>query len=386
MKFNDVAGSIDIDPTHLTNFVRTWFHPDHMVVVSGISVDAPSKRVLSQTVPATELATMSAEDIQLLCMEDGKKYNTYLSCFPVKEDNSVSDNVYSRGNKDDIKEVFGVYADLDVKEGCFESKEEIRDFLFSLDILPTMIVDNGRFGGVHAYWRLHSGHTTDEDMIMKWWCYLTSKTSRNIDRLKDSTRMLRLPSGIYWNKEGGADTVKLVYVGSTYSEEDLLALAQGPYEERQAKINATIDREYQSRQAIGPMAVEIFSNYNNSGYTSWSTRIAVSKLEQIINDSLSWDEILAPHGWTHLRELRDGASEWARPGQNRRSAVTDFTHGNGKTSNVMSLLSSSEDTGLLDLMDAKIPLTKYRVHLRLSYRDDEVAMLNGMRSRIFRKK
>lgn len=385
MKFNDFVGTVEFDVSHLHTFVRNWFSPDDLVVLTGISVDTPNKRVLSQTIPARELVEITAEELEAICHESGTRYNTYLSCFPVKEDNSVSDNVYARGNKDDIREIFGVYADLDVKEGCFESKEEIRDYLYSLEAPPTMIVDNGKYGGVHAYWRLHRGLSTTEDELLMWWCYLNSKTDKNIDRLQDSTRMLRLPSGIYW-KTGGSDTVRLaVNTGRTYSVEDLRALSEGPYEERKRQINETINREHASRQEIGPMAVEIFSKYNDTGYNKWSTRLAISKLEQIINDSLTWDEILAPHGWTHLRELRDGAHEWARPGQFRRSAVTDFSYDGAKSSNVMSLLSQSPDTGLLDLLDARIPLTKYRVYLRLSYRDDEVAMLNGMRSRIFRK-
>lgn len=381
MKFNEKVGEITFDVSDLRNFVKNWFSPDDLVVLTAISVDTPNKRVLSQTIPATELVEITNEELEELCHEEGDRYNMYLSCFPVKEEN---ENVYSRSTKDDIKEIFGVYADLDVKEGCFESKEEIRDFLYSLEAPPTLIVDNGQYGGVHAYWRLNYGETTEELTIMKWWCYLTSKTNKNIDRLKDSTRMLRLPSGIYW-KTGGADVVRLVVSdGPRYSEADLLALSDAPFQEREKRIKETIVRDQDSRQSVGPLAVEIFSKYNNSGYTSWSTRIAVSKLEQVINDSLSWFEILVPNGWMHLRELRDGANEWARPGQTKRSAVTDFSYDGAKASNVMSLLSQSPDTGLLDLLDARIPLTKYRVHLRLNYKDDEVAMLNGMRNRIFR--
>lgn len=383
MKFNDFAGKIEYDVSHVHTFVRKWFSPNDLVVLSGVTADSSYKRVLSQTLPASDLAVITPEELEDLCVEEGRKYNTYISCFPVKEDNNIG--ALSRGTKEDIKEVFGVYADLDVKPGCFESKEEIRDFLYGLDLRPTMIVDNGKYGGVHAYWRLHHGLTTEEDMLLKWWCYLTSKTSKNIDRLKDSTRMLRLPSGVYWGEEG-SDTVKLVVSnGPTYSVEDFLKVAQGPFEDRQRRIHATIEREHLSRDQIGGLAVEIFSNYNNTGFNNWSTRIAISKLEQIINDSLTWDEILVPHGWTHLRELRDGANEWARPGQNRRSAVTDYSYNGVQTSNVMSLLSQSNETGLLDLLDAGIPLTKYRVYLRLAYRDNEIAMLNGMKTRIFNK-
>jgi len=42
---------------------------------------------------------------------------------------------------------------------------------------------------------------------------------------------------------------------------------------------------------------------------------------------------------------------------------------------VMSLLSTSHDTNLLDLLDAEIPLTKWRVSLRLNFKDDYQAMV-----------
>jgi hypothetical protein len=41
----------------------------------------------------------------------------------------------------------------------------------------------------------------------------------------------------------------------------------------------------------------------------------------------------------------------------------------------MSLLSSSEETGLADLKEAGVVLTKYRVALRLWFNDDETKMI-----------
>ena len=42
----------------------------------------------------------------------------------------------------------------------------------------------------------------------------------------------------------------------------------------------------------------------------------------------------------------------------------------GSEGNVMSLMSTSRETGLLDLLEAQIPLTKWRVLVRLSFNDD----------------
>jgi hypothetical protein len=49
---------------------------------------------------------------------------------------------------------------------------------------------------------------------------------------------------------------------------------------------------------------------------------------------------------------------------------------------VMSLLSMSEETGLADLKDAGINLTKYRVMLRLQYQDDEKKMVEHLVDRV----
>ena len=66
---------------------------------------------------------------------------------------------------------------------------------------------------------------------------------------------------------------------------------------------------------------------------------------------------------------------FARPGKGDRSAVVDYTDENGVVSPVMSLLSKSEMTGLLDLYEAAIPLTKYQVLLRTRYQDNEANLL-----------
>jgi hypothetical protein len=42
----------------------------------------------------------------------------------------------------------------------------------------------------------------------------------------------------------------------------------------------------------------------------------------------------------------------------------------------MSLFSAAPETGLNDLLEAEVNLTKYRVMLRLEYRDDEQAMID----------
>lgn len=381
MKFSDYAGDTSIDTSHLKTFVDAWYNPDDIVVIVAISVNSPRRKVLSQTIPAHELAVSTPDEIEDLCSSGEDKFNTYMSIFPVKDENNVS--LKSRGSKEDVKEVYGVFTDFDVKEGAFESKAEIITFVNSLPHRPTIIVDNGETGGVHVYWRLNRGETDNEELLFMWWCYISSMTDKKIDRLIDSTRISRLPSGIYWGKEGQkSDTVKVITAnGPTYSSADLRSISNDAFEGRKKKIETIIRKDQISKRDVGELAAQIYSEHNGTGFT-WSAKLALSKLEEMVNTELTWNEILEPHGWEHRRTLRDDTNEWARPGQSARSAVTDYRHDDGSLSPVMSLLSQSEDTGLQDLLDAQIPLTKYRVHLRLKYNDNERQMLIDMKERL----
>lgn len=389
MKFNDVAGDISINTEHLKSFVISWFDPEDLVVLVAISVDSPRRKVLAQVVTAKELTTLTEEDVLGLCKtETGERFNSYISVFPVKEDNNV--HLYSRGTKEDIEKIYGVFVDLDVKEGCFENKYEIKDFLNSLALSPTIVVDNGKAGGVHAYWRLADGQTTEEELIRMWWCYLESKTDKKIDKLLDMTRVLRMPSAIYWPSRDSRvqmhDTVKTVkFGGPRYTVEQIMEVSKEAYEKRQERIAETIRKREVSRDEIGQIAQEIFGASQGGGGFTWSERLAIAKVEDIVNEKFDWEEILIPHGWTFRRELRDGSKEWARPGQSARSAVTDYTHPDGRVSPIMSLRSMSEDTLLSDLLEAEIPLSKYRVLLRLEYKDNEKAMLVSIRDRLLGK-
>lgn len=385
MKFSSYAGDISIDPTHLQTFVKAWYNESDTIVLVAISVDAPRRKVMSQTILAKDLLEATPQEIEDLCMLGAEKFNTYVSVFPVKDENNVS--FYSRGTKEDIKEVYGVFADLDVKTGAFNDKFEIRDFLYSLDVAPTLIIDNGKNGGVHAYWRLADDEIADEELLFMWWCYLSSKTDKKIDRLLDCTRISRMPSGIYWPKPGTddtSDTVKVVRSdGPRHPLKKLQEVSKEAFEERKKKINDTIERDRLSKEEIKDIATEIYSEYAGDGYP-WKAKLAIARLEDVVNEELSWDEILLPVGWSLKRELRDEAREWARPGQDARSAVTDYVHDDGKVSHVMSLFSESEETNLQDLLDANIVLTKYRVYLRLVFNDDEQAMLMALKERILK--
>lgn len=389
MKFDDAVGRADIDVGHLQTFIRSWYKPGDLVSLVAIAADGP-RRVFAQTATVEELMECTAEDIAGLCsIEGGKhKFNMYLTVFPITTNNNVS--LKSPGTKEDIREVYGAFIDLDVnkgdvKEGVFESKDAIYAFLKGMEYPPTIIVDNGESGGVHAYWRVDWDDTEQEQILLRWWAYMCTLTDVKIDKLIDSTRKSRMPSGIYWPKveTDKLDIVRVVSAdGPTYSSRKLREISNDAYEAHKAKITKTINDRLQSRNNVGLLAQKLFQEYKDDGF-NWSKKYALAFMEERVNEVYDWSDILPKHGWTMIKEQSDGSKVYARPGQSAKSATVDYTHDDGTVSPVMSLFSESDSTGLSDLKEARIPLTKYQVMLRLDYDDDETKMVTDLWKEVF---
>lgn len=371
MKFTDKVGNLEISPESAIQFVQSWFLPDDRICVVGRrTVRTGSLDVVSQTMAASELIDSLEEGMleSIIFDSDGSSYNLYVSVCPVQEDLGL----FRRGTKDNVAYVPGVWADLDIKEGGFTSEEEILSWLASLPLRPSIICGSGS-GGIHAYWRLNWDQQGDGELVEQWWSFLHEMAGdRSIDKLVDTTRILRIPGSVYFPKPDAEDQslkmVKLISLsGYVYDKKQLQDVSHDAYERRKASRAKLRYDDAQRKMDVDSLARSLMSN----GVTGrWALMRAIAAIEDFINKDMDWTDILIPHGWTLRQELRDGSSEWARPGQSDRSAVTDY-----EDSPVMSLLSTSEDTGLSDLKDAGIPLTKYRVLLRLDFNDDEKALV-----------
>lgn len=367
MKLSDIAGEIDMSSGSAVKFVSSWFRPeDRVCVVGRRTVRTGSLDVVSQTMSAEEFIESLNDGLleSIIFDTDGSSYNLYVGVCPVAEDLGL----FRRGTKDNIAYVPGVWADLDVKEGGFESEEAIVGWLKGLPVQPSIICGSGS-GGVHAYWRLHWDEKGDGELVEQWWSYLEEMSGeRSIDKLVDTTRILRLPGSVYFPKPTNEDqrlkAVKLIEAsGVTYPTQLLLDISHDAFERRKVKRTELRRDDAQRRLDTGSLTRALLKE---GDLGEWALKRAIATVEEFVNRETSWHDILIPHGWTHRQELRDGSNEWARPGQNDRSAVTDY-----EGSNVMSLLSTSEDTGLSDLKDAGIHLSKYRVMMRLDFNDDE---------------
>jgi len=369
LKFSDLTGKVKISAYHATTFVSTWFDPDDKICVVGRKSEKTGNLdTVSQSMLAKEFCEFDDDTLESLIFdEDGNKWNLYLGVCPIKEDVSLT----KRGTEANVDHVTGVWADIDIKPKGFESQDEIIQFLFSLALRPTIVVGSGS-GGIHAYWKLAPGEKGNKELVERWWSYLDETAGeRSIDKLVDLTRILRIPGSVYFPKANSGSKVGAVEilfkVEDTYTIEQITSVSEKDYQTKVERRKALINKDANRRMDMDTFARDMLGGLGGNKWKMWR---AISELEGYVNERMTWYEILSPYGWTHQRTLSDGSNEWARPGRNERSAVVDY-----EDSPVMSLLSSAEETGLADLKDAHIPITKYRALLRLKFDDNEKDMV-----------
>lgn len=368
MDFNELAGDLTVEMDHLKNFVKAWYEPQDVVSIVGIRPSRNRAGVLSMAVPVKDLTTWTEEDIWGLAKrKDGTIFGTYISLYPVKDASKVS--VSKRGTEDNIGNVHGVFVDIDIKPGSFETKEDAVKFLTEGDIpKPTILVDNGGTGGLHAYWKFNWSTYGNKSHLEMWHAFISSKSPVKIDRLIDLTRLSRMPSSIYWPKdgtEGGKPgTVSVSWSdGPQYSVEMIESLSKEAWSSRKERISRVIDSDSKMKLDTSLLAAELgVGGLANS----WQLFAAIAVIEENFNEMYSWADILQPLGWTFLKKDGQEREEWARPGRFEKSATVNWP----SSPDMMSLLSESPETGLADLKEAGIALTKYRVARRLLWNDD----------------
>lgn len=343
------------------DFVTYWFNPGQLICLVGIPASGQGKRLHTYVTYEDVLSDFDDQLLFDMCHYEGGM-NMYFTVNPVLEDLGL----HRRGGVKNIAACRGLYADIDVnkegKKGVFSSEEEIMDFLNEIDLFPSSIVQSGS-GGLHCYWRINNGITNEvgSDLQTMWWSYLNEKAGdREIDRLIDISRILRIPGSLRFPKEEESS--------SELGEVRVLHFEEGTYQPNQIRelsksmYTKYVDDKREKRKKLTNQVLRIDENMS-----SWSDMIGLAEFQDRFNEEVTWDEILVPHGWTFIREDYQGRREWARPGSESKSAVTDW----GESPHVMSLMSTSPDTQLDDLKDADVALTKFRVALRLHYNDND---------------
>lgn len=362
-----------IAPQEASQQLKALFYPSDFISISGKKTVRSSRTVLTQIVSVQDMCNV-------LDGEEGKEYLSSLCFDPEPMDVYFGIGTvlpggergpYKRVKEADIRSTRVLYADLDVKAGSFTSTEEAWEWVWDLclrnDVLPTYIVNSGS-GGLHVYWKYNAesmpgrviSPSIGKELSTMWWAWMQNNSDIHIDKLVDMARMSRLSGTIHWPKkpEEAPGYVYQMYCNpdNTVDIDKVHSLCKEPYtalQERRKQI-----QQYEKEKTH----VNLPTHANGK----WTSLLMSSNLEEWLAENMTWEAILQPCGWVPLRTDSHGRVEWARPGQSGKSATTDWP----ESPHVMSLLSTSIETNLSDLLDAGIVLTKWRVFVRLYFNDD----------------
>lgn len=339
-------------------FVRAWHGnaPYDWLIALSLT-PGQGRRLETICAPWTSMLEMlEGADLDELAYRNSDRWNLYHSAgYLIKKPERGR-----RSGKNNVRGVPGVWLDLDVKDGSFTSEEEALDFVHTFPVEPTILVATGT-GGVQAYWKCDEVLEPNEaeELCKRWWLFAQSVCDVKIDSIQNRDRILRLPGSIRWPKsdEEPALARLLSTGGPTTPRETLRRLT----EEVHAQALQRKKRAYDGLTEDRTKAVRAIQSLGR-----WDVLQLVTELEERFNETYGWPEILEPMGWTIMGEDYDGRTLWMRPGGTRKSAATDY-----EGSDVMSLFSDAEETGLRRLHDAEVALTKYRVFVELRWNGDE---------------
>lgn len=275
-----------------------------------------------------------------------------------------------RGGIRDVRGVPGVWLDLDVKNGAFSSENDALEFARGLGWAPTILVTTGT-GGVHAYWKTPEILDTADcaELCRMWYEHAQSRAGEiGIDKLCNPDRIMRLPGSIRWPKKPEEPiSVSRVVLddGPIVHPERLREIALPAWHAHQERVTVT-------RRRIGEARLNAHEMLNSGN--RWHMLEALSEAEDSFNARYTWDDVLLPFGWTKLGTDHEHRVLWSRPGDGaRKSATTDWP----QSPDVMSLFSTAPETGLLELYEAGVVLTKYRVWIQLAWRGDEEGFIRS---------
>jgi hypothetical protein len=328
-------------------------------------------------------------------------YNLFSNTGQLKRRPDHRRNRYARGCKRDMLWSPGCWADLDVGEGRFAGEGECLEALSSCGLEPSLVVATGS-GGLHGYWRLRGGVDAEvaERMSERMIALLRAATGVRLDSVFNADRVMRLPGSVRWPKArevagaledlrsggevrfAGGRLCRLVSVGGPeWGVEDVVRVTAGVWAGVQERREA---RERGERRLIADANLDLMEwldERRRSGAGSgggrgwWGDLYSVATAEELFAGRWSWEAVLEPHGWRLLGG--DGAVDaqgrrtWTRPGgggvgTNPRSLITDWR----ESPDVASLLSEAPETGLADLKESGVALTKLRVHVALEWGGD----------------
>jgi hypothetical protein len=363
-------------PEATLEFFDFWFRGvSEKSLVSIVQIHPTRPQTYSYVFPLEDIqSAVQTSGLNALTWAKGETFDLYFSVATLKNKPESG----RRGGLKNVKHLPGVWADFDVKDGYFESQEEILSFLNFQRIPPSAIILTGN-QGAHAYWKLDEPLELEKarEMCLKWWVYQSSLAGeRRIDKLVDPSRVMRLPGSVRWPKkiEQGTSVcgVQFPETQRIYTLDELESVAEESWIDFQQRNEDRRDSISRGTSEVKEFVRDLTSQIDPDNI--WLQRLAMVGVEEEFNETYSWDQILAPKGWTKLSTDDEGRVFWSRPGDGlRKSATTDWP----ESPHVMSLFSTSPETGLLGLHESEIGLTKYRVWVQLYWGGDELAAVRA---------
>jgi hypothetical protein len=245
-----------------------------------------------------------------------------------------------RGTRADVLRVPGVWADLDVKpgtEGYYTNEYDLCEYMSFLP-RPTLEVASGS-GGRHLYWLTHERleARAGQELLLAWLDFLRAEAGTHIiENVHDTTRILRLAGTVRWPKINDTTpmphTVNIIREGPRYYIDELRTLAAPAHKQARVQreetraLRAEADERRRRNMAARGLHIENFE-----------------RVVRTFNNVQDWEPLLIAAGWTlhsDQRETTGRCRYWTRPGKNMsdgKSASTDFTDSQGKTSRLMSV-------------------------------------------------
>lgn len=354
-------------PRECLEFFDLWFAKvpsDSLISIVRIQPTSPGALPIVLTLEQVKGA-IEVSGLDPLIWDNGTMYDLYYSAVTLFRPEK------GRGGLRHVKQVTGVWLDLDVKSGSFGSREEALELLRKSPLSPTAIVSTGtEQNGLHAYWRLDKPVNCDlgRELNLRWWSLISDLAApASIDKLVDPSRVLRVPGAIRWPKNSNekVSVSRLLFKQDvSYTKEEIFDWTEAVWAEHQERIARTKARVFQAQAEAHQFVLNSETDENNR----WLFYMQLAGVEEMFNETYSWESVLIPLGWTCLGEDEDKRVLWSRPGDGiRKSATTDWPD----SPHIMSLFSTAPETGLADLHEGGISLTKYRVWVHLVWGGDE---------------
>jgi len=211
-----------------------------------------------------------------------------------------------RGTSGDVVALPGLWMELDVKPGSFESKEAITGFLRTLPHTPSAIVDSGH--GLHAHWIFKELWYFEDDerdyaaaLVRGWQGHIRASSDVRMDYTHDLARVLRVPGT--WNRKGEEvlPVTAMLTDGPRYNPSDFDEWQDWSQTETQS-----VPRDFVVHPGVQPPADKFHALMKNDARAdkAWDEKLATIKDQSASGYAMFLANVAVQSGWTN-QEIAD---------------------------------------------------------------------------------